>query len=102
MLFLRKKNGASLSYQLFIEPKGEHLAENDRWKEKFLEDIRAKYHSRILTENSKYRVIGVPSFYHERYENQFKDDLNAALTEPIQMQEQDDRNLINIIIELMA
>ena len=91
VLFLRKKNGASLSYQLFIEPKGEHLAENDRWKEKFLEDIRAKYHSRILTENSKYRVIGVPSFYHERYENQFKDDLNAALTETIQMQEQDDR-----------
>ena len=34
---------------------------------------------------------GVPSFYHERYENQFKDDLNAALTETIQMQEQDDR-----------
>ena len=23
--------------------------------------------------------ISVPSFYHERYENQFKDDLNAAL-----------------------
>ncbi len=34
--------------------------------------------------NSKYRVIGVPSFYHERYENQFKDDLNTALAETAQ------------------
>ncbi len=89
VLFLRSKNGESLSYQLFIEPKGEHLAEHDRWKEGFLQEIhaeyrqeiRAEYRSKILTENSKYRVIGVPSFYHERYENQFKDDLNAALTE---------------------
>ena len=90
VLFLREKNGEPLSYQLFIEPKGEHLAETDRWKEKFLAEIRAEYHSKILTENSKYRVIGVPSFYHERYENQFKDDLNAALTETAQTSEQDD------------
>ena len=81
VLFLREKNGESLSYQLFIEPKGEHLAAHDRWKEKFLKEIRAAYQSKILTENGKYRVIGVPSFYHERYENQFKEDLNAALTE---------------------
>ena len=84
VLFLCSKNGESQSYQLFIEPKGEHLAETDRWKEEFLQEIRAEYQSKILTENSKYRVIGVPSFYHERYENQFKDDLNAALTETAQ------------------
>ena len=90
VLFLRQKNGESLSYQLFIEPKGEHLAETDRWKAEFLQEIGAEFHSKILTENSKYRVIGVPSFYHERYENQFKDDLNAALTETAPMPEQDD------------
>ena len=90
VLFLREKNGNALSYQLFIEPKGEHLAANDRWKEAFLKEICAEYRSKILTENSKYRVIGVPSFYHERYENQFKDDLNAALTETAQMSEQDE------------
>ena len=90
VLFLREKNGEPLSYQLFIEPKGEYLTETDRWKEKFLAEIRAEYHSKILTENSKYRVIGVPSFYHERYENQFKDDLNAALIETAQTSEQDD------------
>ena len=90
VLFLREKNGNALSYQLFIEPKGEHLAANDRWKEAFLKEICAEYRSKILTENSKYRVIGVPSSYHERYENQFKDDLNAALTETARMSEQDE------------
>ena len=90
VLFLHEKNGGALSYQLFIEPKGEHIAETDRWKEKFLEDIRAEYQSKVLTENGKYRVIGVPSFYHERYENQFKDDLNAALTETAQTSAQND------------
>ena len=90
VLFLREKNGESLSYQLFIEPKGEHLVEHDQWKAKFLEEIRAEFHSKILTENKKYRVIGVPSFYHERYENQFKNDLNGALEETLQAQEQND------------
>lgn len=89
VLFLREKSGNALSYQLFIEPKGGHLAANDRWKEEFLAKIRVEFQSKILTENSKYRVIGVPSFYHERYENQFKDDLNAALTDtsPTQLPE---------------
>ena len=90
VLFLREKNGHALSYQLFIEPKGEHLAETDRWKAEFLQEIRAEYRSKILTENSKCRVIGVPSFYHERYENQFKDDLNTALTGAAQTSRQDD------------
>ncbi|MYA70282.1 type III deoxyribonuclease [Candidatus Poribacteria bacterium] len=88
VLFLREKNGASLSYQLFIEPKGEHLSANDQWKEEFLAEIRTEFQSRILTENSKYRVIGVPSFYHEKYENQFKDDFNAALKPATRTSEQ--------------
>ena len=35
-----------LSYQLFIEPKGEHLTENDRWKEDFLKEICAEYQNK--------------------------------------------------------
>ena len=37
VLFLRKKNGESLTYQLFIEPKGRQLIQKDRWKEEFSE-----------------------------------------------------------------
>lgn len=79
VLFLREKNGNALSYQLFIEPKGKHIAEGDRWKEGFLEQICAEYPSRILTEDSRYRIIGVPSFYNTDYENEFKEDLDNAL-----------------------
>ena len=79
VLFLREKNGETLSYQLFIEPKGQHIAEHDRWKEDFLIEISAEYPSRILTEDSRYRITGVPSFYNTEYENEFKEDLDKAL-----------------------
>ena len=79
VLFLREKNGDALSYQLFIEPKGEHIADGDRWKEEFLQEICTEYQSKVLTENSKYRIIGVPSFYNEERENQFREDLDKAL-----------------------
>ena len=90
VLFLREKNGNALSYQLFIEPKGEHLADGDRWKEEFLKEICAEYQSKVLTENSKYRIIGVPSFYREEHENQFREDLDNALKTVLQTQELDD------------
>ena len=90
VLFLREKNGNALSYQLFIEPKGDHIADGDRWKEEFLQEICAEYQSKILTENRKYRIIGVPSFYNEDHENQFKEDLDNALKTVPQTQEQDD------------
>ena len=79
VLFLREKNGNALSYQLFIEPKGKHIADGDRWKEEFLQDICAEFPSRFFTEDSKYRIIGVPSFYNEDHENQFRDNLDNAL-----------------------
>lgn len=41
--------------------------------------IRAEYPSRILTEDSRYLIIGVPSFYNTDYENEFKEDLANAL-----------------------
>ena len=84
-LFLRKTNGKSTTYQLFIEPKGQHLIEQDRWKENFLKEIRAKCDSRILTENNEYRVIGVGYFYNSERENNFKVKFNKTLEEAHKM-----------------
>lgn len=70
-------------------PKGEHLADGDRWKEEFLQKICAEYQSKVLTEDRKYRIIGVPSFYNEDRENQFREDLDNALRTVPQTQEQD-------------
>ena len=90
VLFLRETNGKSTTYQLFIEPKGQHLIEQDRWKENFLKEICAECDSRILTENSEYRVIGVGYFYNSERENRFRSKFNKVLEDARQMQEQSD------------
>lgn len=65
-----------LHYQIFIEPKGEHLTEKDQWKETFLQQISAEYgKDRILhKETPHYRLIGLP-FYTENSE-QFSQSFN--------------------------
>ena len=90
VLFLRETNGELLTYQLFIEPKGQHLMEQDRWKEDFLKEIRAKCDSQLLIENKKYSVVGVGAFYNEDHQDKFRTKFNKALEDARQMQDQDD------------
>ena len=80
VLFLREKTGKLLTYQLFIEPKGEHIREHDQWKATFLKEIREEFADKVLTlgVNSKYRLIGLP-FYDIADENEFKNTLQTAL-----------------------
>ncbi len=79
VLFLREKSGTLLTYQMFIEPKGKHLKEHDRWKEKYLKEITGAFENKTLMyEDKKYRLIGVP-FYNNEDENQFKASLESAL-----------------------
>ena len=85
VLFLRETNGKSVTYQLFIEPKGQHLIEKDRWKENFLKEICAECDSRLLTENNEYRVIGVGYFYNSERENNFKAKFDKALEDARKM-----------------
>ena len=96
VLFLGMANGESLTYQLFIEPKGKHLEDQDRWKEDFLKEIRTERHNRILTENSKYRIIGVPTFYNSERENEFKTIFNETLGIAHQPQEPDVQTTLNV------
>lgn len=79
VLFLREKSGKLLIYQLFIEPKGRHLKEHDRWKETFLKEITSEFDGKPLAfEDKKYRLIGVP-FYNNEDENQFRASLESVL-----------------------
>ena len=83
VLFLREKNGDILTYQMFIEPKGKHLKEHDKWKQDFLKEVTAKFKERILEfktprKTQKYRIVGVP-FYHNEDENEFKRSLYEAI-----------------------
>jgi len=86
VLFLREKSGRLLIYQLFIEPKGRHLKEHDRWKETFLKEIAAVFGGKPLTfEHKKYRLIGVP-FYNNEDENRFRETLESVLNQGRQTQ----------------
>ena len=79
VLFLREKGGKLLIYQLFIEQKGRHLEEHDRWKEIFLEEITSEFGSRLLSfQDRNYHLIGVP-FYNNEDENQFRASLESVL-----------------------
>jgi len=75
VLFLKKENSDEIEqYQLFIEPKGEHLIKTDQWKEDFLKEIEKKYkiklETRLFGENEKYKLIGFP-FYNENRKSDF-------------------------------
>lgn len=80
VLFLKQKNGQILTYQLFIEPKGKFLKQNEKWKEEFLQEIKDKFRGKLLTfaAKDKYRITGVP-FYNNEDENKFKESLYEAL-----------------------
>jgi len=79
VLFLREKGGELLIYQLFIEPKGRHLKEHDRWKETFLKEITSEFGGKpLMFDDKKYRLIGVP-FYNNEDENQFRESLESVL-----------------------
>ena len=77
LLFCKQKTGEQYTYQVFIEPKGGHLLEHDKWKEDFLKEIRD--HKKIIKiDTDQYFITGVP-FYNYENENNFDEELKATL-----------------------
>ncbi|MGL5152657.1 MAG: DEAD/DEAH box helicase family protein [Clostridium sp.] len=79
LLFLKGKNNKNY-YQIFIEPKGEHLLEKDEWKNKFLKEITERYKNCNLFESYKleseeiiYTIIGLP-LYNKNKSKEFEDE----------------------------
>lgn len=54
----------SMHYQIFIEPKGEHLMKKDEWKEKLLLQLRKEHFLEQLWKGKNYIIWGMP-FYNE-------------------------------------
>jgi len=87
VLFLRQKNGDMFTYQIFIEPKGKHLKEHDKWKQEFLKEVTEKFEGKTLEfktqkKTQEYRLVGVP-FYNNEDENQFKHSLYDVIEYPM-------------------
>lgn len=67
MLLANDQRDASVSWQIFIEPKGGHLLEHDQWKEDSLKEIGAE--AKVVAENKDVRILGLP-FYNSDLEQQ--------------------------------
>lgn len=81
LLFLIDKNeGNNQYFQIFIEPKGDHLLSNDEWKNKFLLEIekQAIPYKKFVDDNN-YFIWGLP-FYNEN--NTYK-EFDAIFREKI-------------------
>lgn len=79
LLFCKQRNGEQMTFQVFIEPKGEHLKGHDKWKEDFLNEIRAEKKT-IKIHTDTYLITAVP-FYNYNNENEFKTTLENTLNE---------------------
>lgn len=76
VLFLRKKKeaqeGAFNQIQIFIEPKGEHLMEKDKWKEDFLKEIEGlDIPAEVLSDGNGYQIWGIPFYNRSKGLNEF-------------------------------
>lgn len=79
LLFCKQRDGEKLTFQVFIEPKGNGFIAKDKWKEDFLEEIRAEKKT-IEIQTDQYLITAVP-FYNYANENEFKTTLENTLNE---------------------
>lgn len=79
LLYLRDRNSGHIVYQIFIEPKGNHLVGKDKWKEDFLKEMQNSGLT-LKIDTDSYHITGVP-FYNEGNENEFKEQLEKLLLE---------------------
>lgn len=77
LLFCKQRGRKPMTFQVFIEPKGEHLKEHDKWKEDFLKEIREEQKT-MKIHTDTYLITAVP-FYNYNNENEFKALLENTL-----------------------
>ena len=77
LLYLKDDN---YTYQVFIEPKGQHLLLNDEWKEQFMLSINRREDIEVLAENESVRLVGLCFYSDDALKRQeFKEQFNDKL-----------------------
>lgn len=70
LLLIKSDQIVELTYQVFIEPKGEQLLEKDLWKQNFLLDLKAKHQLDQVWQGKEFILWGLPFYNHKsRYNN---------------------------------
>lgn len=77
LLYLKDSN---YTYQVFVEPKGQHLLLNDEWKEQFMLSINKREDIEVLAENESVRLVGLCFYSDDALKRQeFKEQFNDKL-----------------------
>ena len=81
LLFLKKQNQDSYDQeQIFIEPKGDHLLSQDKWKEDFLLRISKEgIPVKMYVDDNKYRISGLPFFNINNRMSDFEEALRDKI-----------------------
>lgn len=80
VLFLEKENPKKkLHYQIFIEPKGEHLIETDKWKEIFLKELKEEFELDQVWKDEDYIIWGMPFYNEQKRRREFEDAFGNIL-----------------------
>lgn len=83
LLFANDMKNGNISWQIFIEPKGNQFldAENtflngkEGWKEKFLKEITEKSEGKVLVDDDRYKIVGLPFYNKENSKDIIKNKL---------------------------
>jgi type III restriction enzyme len=65
LLLTNQDQTKTLQYQIFIEPKGEHLLQKDKWKEDLLTSLKEEAKLVLLTQSEKIYIWGLPFYQHK-------------------------------------
>ena len=77
LLFVRKQRSeGSLTYQGYVEPKGNQLLDNDAWKEAFSMQIEKEHLVKGLFADD-YKIIGFPFFNNDNRMEEFEKAINT-------------------------
>ncbi|MFD1926458.1 DEAD/DEAH box helicase family protein [Sporosarcina siberiensis] len=78
--FLLYLKDTECTYQVFLEPKGEHLHTQDKWKEDFLMSLSTNPDIEVLSENEEIRLLGIRFYSGDKeYKQKFKEDFREKL-----------------------
>lgn len=77
--FILYLENETFNYQVYIEPKGQHLESNDAWKQEMLYEINGS-DIEVIGENEEVRLIGL-KFYNEDNEREFINELSEKVND---------------------
>lgn len=82
LYLIGKEKKDTMHYQVFIEPKGKHLLEADKWKEEFLLSIKSNFKVKKLFSNKDYAMWGMPFFNSEARMPEFEAGFEPLVSKP--------------------